>query len=100
MILSAKDFAKRTGFPLAMIRRLCRNGTLPHWKNGRVYLLDVDKALAAMQLQKTAVPVNVPVCKAKTNCRVIKNDMQGPQRLRELFKQKKSARSGNCKAQV
>ena len=100
MILSAKEFAERTGFPLAMIRRMCRNGNLPHWKNGRVYLLDVDKALAAMQLQKEAVAVNNPLCEAKINCRVIKNDMQGPQRLRELMKRKRAPRCGNSKAQV
>ncbi len=99
-VLSAKAFSKATGFPLAMIRKLCRSGTLPHWKCGRVYLLDVDKAMTAMNMQQEALPVPVPVSIAKQNCRIIKNDTQGPQRLRELIKQKKSARSGNCKAQA
>jgi hypothetical protein len=41
MIVNAKQFSVKTGFPLAMIR-LCRMGVLEHWKAGRVYLLDEE----------------------------------------------------------
>lgn len=42
MIISAKEFAARTGFPVKLVRRLCRTGILEHWLSGRVYLLDKE----------------------------------------------------------
>lgn len=59
MIISAKEFAARTGFPVKLIRRMCRTGQLAHWQSGRVYLLDEEKALRALELYK-AVPIYEP----------------------------------------
>jgi len=59
MKVSAKEFSQRTGFPLRLIRRMCRTGLLPHWQVGRVYLLDEVKALQTMEMYK-AVPVYEP----------------------------------------
>lgn len=52
MILNAKQFSTQTGFPLETIRRYCRTGILPHWKAGRVYLLDFDKTIKKLALLK------------------------------------------------
>ena len=70
MIVSAKEFAKKTGFPVKLIRRMCRTGQLEYWQSGRVYLLDDVKAAATMQLFK-AVPIYTPVQK-KDHSRTIK----------------------------
>jgi len=59
MILNAKQFALQTGFPLETIRRYCRTGILPHWKAGRVYLLDFDKTVKKLALLKEN---NAPHC--------------------------------------
>ncbi len=40
--MSVKDFCDLTGYPLQMVRRLCREGELPYLKNGRVYLVNSD----------------------------------------------------------
>ncbi len=50
MIVNAKQFSERTGFPLAMIRRLCRTGVIRHWRCGRVFLFDEDKAMKTMEM--------------------------------------------------
>lgn len=55
-LLNAKQFAAESGFPLAMVRRFCRIGLIPHWKSGRTYLMDFDAALEAMKnCQETPV---------------------------------------------
>ena len=59
MIVSAKEFAHETGFPVKLIRRLCRTGILEYWQSGKVYLLDKEKALARMQMLK-AQPIYQP----------------------------------------
>ena len=59
MVMSAKEFSQATGFPLATIRRLCRERRLPCWKTGRVYYLSKEKAVARLELLKeteTAAP--------------------------------------------
>ena len=50
MIVNAKQFSERTGFPLAMIRRLCRTGIIRHWRCGRVFLFDEDKAMKTLEM--------------------------------------------------
>lgn len=55
MIVNAKQFCTQTKFPLETVRRYCRTGVLPHWKVGRVYLLDFEKTLKKMQLLKENV---------------------------------------------
>ena len=40
MIHNVKQFCKETGYPLSMIRRMCRSGELPYLRNGRVMLID------------------------------------------------------------
>ena len=69
MKLTAKDFAAKTGFPLKLIRRMCRTGQLEHWQIGRVYWLDEHKAAATMELYK-ATPIYTP--KEQDRCRIIK----------------------------
>lgn len=56
MIVNAKQFSERTGFPLEMIRRLCRMGVLEHWRAGRVYLLDEEKTMRKMEMLKEQPP--------------------------------------------
>lgn len=56
MIVNAKQFSERTGFPLKMIRRLCRMGVLEHWRAGRVYLLDEEKTMRKMEMLKEQPP--------------------------------------------
>ena len=68
MVVSAKEFALETGFPVKLIRRLCRTGILEHWLSGKVYLLDRDKALAKMQMLK-AQPIYEPQAQQRTSCR-------------------------------
>lgn len=56
MIVNAKQFSEKTGFPLKMIRRLCRMGLLEHWRAGRVYLFDEEKAMCKMEMLKEQPP--------------------------------------------
>ena len=55
MIVNAIAFAKKTGYPIAMIRAYCREGKLSHWQRGRVYLLDDNEALAEMKKLKSTI---------------------------------------------
>lgn len=48
-VMCAKDFAKLTGWPIRLVRRYCREGRLPHIKNGQVYLIDMSMGLAALK---------------------------------------------------
>ncbi|MEG0798732.1 MAG: hypothetical protein RR384_08100 [Acidaminococcaceae bacterium] len=41
-ILSAKDYAAETGYPLVTLCRLIRQGIIPHEKRGAGYLVDAD----------------------------------------------------------
>ena len=41
-ILSAKDYAALTGYPMKTLCRLCRLGIIPHEKRGRGYLINAD----------------------------------------------------------
>ena len=52
VVINVKQFCKKTGFPLAMIRTLCREGKLSHWKRGRVYLLNEDTAVKELDEMK------------------------------------------------
>lgn len=53
-IVNCRVFAEMTGFPLATVRRYCRDGLIPHWRTGRVYLMDRAAAMEAlMKLQET-----------------------------------------------
>ena len=59
MKVTAKEFSARTGFPLKLIRRMCRSGQLDHWQIGRRYYVDEEKALLQMELYK-ATPIYRP----------------------------------------
>ena len=48
-VVNVKEFCRRTGFPLAMLRAYCREGKISHWQRGRVYLLDEDDALGELK---------------------------------------------------
>lgn len=40
------EFAKKTGFPIRLIRRYCREGRITYWQNGKKqFLLDYDDAV-------------------------------------------------------
>ena len=55
-IINVKEFCKKTGFPLAMLRAYCREGKLSHWKRGRVYLIDEDDAFGELKnLKETTI---------------------------------------------
>ena len=41
-ILSAKDYAAETGYPMVTLCRLIRQGIIPHEKRGAGYLIDAD----------------------------------------------------------
>jgi len=92
MKLTAKDFAAKTGFPLKLIRRMCRTGQLEHWQIGRVYWLDEHKAAATMELYK-ATPIYTP--KEQDRCRIIKRlpdkFTSRTERLKNLIKNKNAA---------
>ena len=60
--MTAKDYAKRTGYPLEAIRRMCRDGELLCDKRGKVYLIDAEVAdtvikerMLSAQAEKNAV---------------------------------------------
>lgn len=97
MVITAKEFAKKTGFPVKLIRRMCRTGQLEHWQSGRVYLLDETKAAATMELYK-AVPIYTPAQK-KERCRTIKKLPERytsrTERLKEIISKRKNRCSGN-----
>ena len=96
-VLSAKQFSAETGFPLKLIRRLCRTGQLPHWKSGKVYLLDREQALARMQLLKEQVLTRpqVQALPVKRRNRTVthagpSDGSTGTERLKALMKMKKA----------
>lgn len=97
MIVSAKEFAEKTGFPVKLIRRMCRTGQLEYWQSGRVYLLDDVKAAATMQLYK-AVPIYTP--NPQERCRNVKRlpEKYGSrtERLKAILLKRKNRCSGNC----
>lgn len=57
--VTAKDFAISEGLPLNMVKRLCRNGTLPHLRYGRSYSIPLTMArealIAFMEMQSSAL---------------------------------------------
>lgn len=92
MKVTAKVFAAKTGFPLKLIRRMCRTGQLEHWQIGRVYWLDEQKAASTMELYK-AIPIYTP--KNHERCRNVKR-LPGKfasrtERLKALIKNKNAA---------
>lgn len=42
--VNAKEFSEMTGFPLCVVRRLCRQGVIPCWNFRTRYLMDPDEA--------------------------------------------------------
>ena len=93
-VLSAKQFSEETGFPLKLIRRLCRTGLLPHWRSGKVYLLDRDQALARMQLLKeqTRPPTPAPPVRIRgRSAAKAPEGSTGTERLKALMKKRKTA---------
>ena len=103
MIISAKQFCIETGFPVKLIRRLCRTGILPHWQSGKVYLLDKEKTLTKMEMLK-AMPVYQPAPTApykEKYQRIGKRQHVGSmtQELKEMIKQRKNRHRGNGSGQ-
>lgn len=97
MIVNAKQFSERTGFPLEMIRRLCRMGVLEHWRAGRVYLLDEEKTMRKMEMLKEQPPTAAyysEVVFGKRNRNSVSTlgnppeGMTGTERLKLLIKQR------------
>lgn len=93
MKVTAKDFAVKTGFPVKLIRRMCRTGQLEHWQIGRVYWLDEHKAAATMELYK-AMPIYTPK-QQQDRCRIVERLPQKytsrTERLKALIKNKNAA---------
>lgn len=91
MVVSAKTFSLETGFPLKLIRRLCRTGILEHWLSGRVYLLDRDKALTQMQMLR-AQPVYKPQRTRRRNVKKFSTEYtSGTAYLKARLKMRKTA---------
>lgn len=95
-VLSAKQFSAETGFPLKLIRRLCRTGLLPHWRSGKVYLLDKDQALSRMQMLKEQVltrpPAPAPPVRIRGRSAAKASEgSTGTERLKALLKKRKTA---------
>lgn len=72
--LSAKDFATATDYPLRMIKRLCREGVLPHDKIGRGYLIDYDMGCTVLKermllnrVKVENITISTPVKDSKTS---------------------------------
>ena len=57
MQLYASDFAKRNGYPLSTIKRLCKNGQLPYIPVGRKYLMDEEECKLTIQRLKERPPM-------------------------------------------
>lgn len=93
MVITAKEFATKTGFPVKLIRRMCRTGQLEHWQSGRVYLLNEEKALKTLELYK-AVPIYTPKPQQE-RCRTVKRPPQGytsrTERLKAMIKNRNAA---------
>ena len=56
MIVNAKQYAQSSGWPVSLIRRLCREGKIPCLVNGRVYLFEdgeAEKVLKSMAEART-----------------------------------------------
>ena len=94
MVMSAKDFSQVTGFPLATIRRLCRERRLPCWKIGRVYYLSKEKAVARLELLKeteTAAPeMAASPRQPRRRQRFDDGQRYGSEYLKEILKSKKA----------
>jgi hypothetical protein len=45
----ANEFAKSTGYPLATVKRLCKEGVIPYIPNGRKYLINKERALQSLE---------------------------------------------------
>lgn len=59
--LHANEFAAKSGLPLRMVKRLCKDGKLPHLMCGRNYLVDEDVGGAALKdLQMAQCDVTPP----------------------------------------
>ena len=68
MLVNAKQFCKESGFPVAYIRRLCRLGSLPYWRCGRMYMLDRERTLARLEMlkeQASTAPYSQPVPRSR-----------------------------------
>ena len=94
MVISAKQFSAETGFPVKLIRRLCRTGQLPHWRSGKVYLLDKDQALTRMQLLKEQIRPPVPAAPVRIRGRSaakVPEGSTGTERLKALLRKRKTA---------
>ena len=52
-LVDAKTLAEITNLPVASVRRLAREGKLPHYKLGRLLRFDVDEVKAALKVVKT-----------------------------------------------
>ncbi len=103
MRISAKEFSRRTGFPLRLIRRMCRLGQLDHWQVGKVYLLDESRALSQLELYKARPPqVEPEPTRRLDRCRKGGGTQppcgSGTERLRELIKNRKAAAAGTATA--
>lgn len=98
MKITAKEFSIRTGFPLKLIRRMCRSGQLDHWQIGRRYYVDEEKTLAQMELYK-AVPAyqSAPPCRWRKSQRSPGND-NGTVTLKDIIKKKKAEAAATATA--
>lgn len=54
MQVCAKDYAELTGLPVRYIRRLCRQGILPHVKVGKRYYFERADADALLEAKREA----------------------------------------------
>ena len=59
-----QGFSAESGFPLGFVRRYCREGKIPHWKLGKVYMMDYDTVFKALvECSKPSVsPSSNSVC--------------------------------------
>jgi len=48
-LIDAKEMAKITNIPVSSIWRGCRQGTIPHYRHGRIVRFDPDEVLRAMR---------------------------------------------------
>lgn len=104
MIVCAAQFARKTGFPLATIRRWCNLGYIAHWRLGRKMLFDDEKALRAIELLKESPPgllkyhIGKPGRKPRSQYSAFEippPDGHGAERLKELLKSKRACAAAN-----
>lgn len=83
-VLNAKEYAAQRNYPLATIRRLCREKIIPNFTVGRVYKIDVQQAdeYFSKKMMNASSNINTQIVKRNKN-----NSKSYLERLKDLQKE-------------